>query len=418
MLDLFPGHRIILWHPVESVSELAGIEARPFPNVLGVGEGTGRRSFIPRAVASKFRHFNFGLRAADLLVGALLTRLTDRAMGVTPATREAMRTVQEVGLVVTYGSGALNDLWLQTNLLRWSLVYICARIIGRPVALTGQGIGPLRNRLARFLLGRALQNVQLITLREPGKSVELLGDLRVKRPKILITGDDALVQRRLSDEQLNEILNSEGVPTDQAGIAVHIRPTDYESHLADIYPTIARALDKLVEKTGKHVLFVPMSYKSTIDDRDASENIRRQMRRSENAHVLQKEYSAAQVKAIIGSQSLAIGVSYHFGVFALSSGVPTICLYSNEYYQMKSVGLYAGFGPGAQPVDLHAVSASDDIVWNAVQMLEKRSELSQSLVASTDSMLEQSREAGQILRGLVVEPNSVSLVASDAESLD
>lgn len=51
-----------------------------------------------------------------------------------------------------------------------------------------------------------------------------------------------------------------------------------------------------------------------------------------------------KIKGIISKCIFTIGMSYHFNVFSLSSGVPSGALYMDEYYKIKNLGLYKAFG--------------------------------------------------------------------------
>jgi polysaccharide pyruvyl transferase WcaK-like protein len=50
----------------------------------------------------------------------------------------------------------------------------------------------------------------------------------------------------------------------------------------------------------------------------------------------------AAVKGLVGQAFAAVGVSYHLCTFALSQGVPAVCLMAGAYYGQKGRGL-AGF---------------------------------------------------------------------------
>ena len=47
----------------------------------------------------------------------------------------------------------------------------------------------------------------------------------------------------------------------------------------------------------------------------------------------------ALTKGILGKAYGAIGTSYHFCTFALSEGVPALCIYDGDYYSQKAKGL-------------------------------------------------------------------------------
>jgi polysaccharide pyruvyl transferase WcaK-like protein len=102
-----------------------------------------------------------------------------------------------------------------------------------------------------------------------------------------------------------------------------------------------------------------MSY-GGIDDVRAGNFIKSQYPGS-NFIVLNHKFTASEVKGIISGAHLAVGQSYHFGVFALSSNVPFIGLYSNDYYRLKSEGLLEWYNRGQWGVSIDAIDTISEI---------------------------------------------------------
>jgi colanic acid/amylovoran biosynthesis protein len=57
--------------------------------------------------------------------------------------------------------------------------------------------------------------------------------------------------------------------------------------------------------------------------------------------------------ARIGACRVVVAGSYHAGVFALSQGIPVVCLVSSPYYYHKFHGLAGQFGSGCVVLDLN-----------------------------------------------------------------
>jgi polysaccharide pyruvyl transferase WcaK-like protein len=58
----------------------------------------------------------------------------------------------------------------------------------------------------------------------------------------------------------------------------------------------------------------------------------------------QHDLTAPLVKGVLGRAFGAIGVSHHFCTYALSQGVPAVCIYEGDYYRQKALALAASWG--------------------------------------------------------------------------
>jgi polysaccharide pyruvyl transferase WcaK-like protein len=109
-------------------------------------------------------------------------------------------------------------------------------------------------------------------------------------------------------------------------------------------PLLAELLDRLIEKTGYRILFIPVTYWTTKvfegDLGDAFEVYARMQHRSDVSFVCREKYSPPDMKGVVGSCKMLIGFSYHAWVFAMTSGVPAFGLFFGEYFRMKSRGLF------------------------------------------------------------------------------
>jgi hypothetical protein len=76
------------------------------------------------------------------------------------------------------------------------------------------------------------------------------------------------------------------------------------------------------------------------------------------------ELTAPLVKGVVGRAFGAIGVSHHFCTYALSQGVPAVCIYEGDYYRQKALALAACWGDNrlAMPLgQLELATAAGDI---------------------------------------------------------
>lgn len=67
-------------------------------------------------------------------------------------------------------------------------------------------------------------------------------------------------------------------------------------------------------------------------------------------YVVWNYQTAPELKWLLGQARFGIGLSYHFHVFLLDQGIPSIALYTNSYYDVKLRGAYAAFGYTSAPL--------------------------------------------------------------------
>jgi polysaccharide pyruvyl transferase WcaK-like protein len=321
--------------------------------------------------------------AGQRFVSAARTLARTGAMpaGATPETRELLDLFQNSDLIVNYGSGGLNDIWCDSTVYRWSFCYLAARALGKRMIVTGQGIGPLGNALDRKLLCSALDHVDAITVRDFAASAAFLRENGVRRPPVQIAADDAASLRPAPGEEVLRILSDEGVPSDRPLIAFQFRDTAFDRSVGDHDRGLMAAVaDTLIEQTNGRIVFVSTVYNEErgVDDRAAAAAIVARMKRADRVTVLQGLYDPPTVKGIIADADLAVGTSYHFLVFALTTGVPPVALYTGEYYRGKIRGLFDHFELADATFDMEMTRAEAVARW-ALSALADRPAISARL---------------------------------------
>ena len=69
--------------------------------------------------------------------------------------------------------------------------------------------------------------------------------------------------------------------------------------------------------------------------------------RDSASFICREKYSPPDMKGIVNAGKMLIGFSYHAWVFALTSGIPALGLFSGEYFRTKSKGLFEWYNrPG------------------------------------------------------------------------
>lgn len=88
----------------------------------------------------------------------------------------------------------------------------------------------------------------------------------------------------------------------------------------------AAGLDAILEEHDIRLLFTPHVTGHGNDDRDAAQDVMRRMKNFDRVVTLQDEYTAPEIKAVIGRCHAFLGCRMHALIAALSQSVPTLPL--------------------------------------------------------------------------------------------
>ncbi len=328
-------------------------------------------------------------RAVRLLLNAWLLKKGKRTILLDEEGQRLLNNLRDAALLFNVGGGALNStLWvlLYCN----GLTFWVCKILGKPVILSGQTIGPFNRWLDKKFAKFALNKVDVITLRDANFSIKVLKDLGVAKPLIKETADDAVLLLPVEREEINSILLSEKIELYHPLIGVNMLGSMKTfSKIKTVEQTMAQIADLLISELGAAILFIPMDAYYTSNDAVAASKVLELMEHKDKANLVMNEYDARATKGIIGQLDLAIGFRYHFIVFAATMGVPAIGIYLSEYYRMKIKGILELMEQDKYAVDLEKASP-EQIVELAREALSTKDSISQKLEERTKILGERS----------------------------
>jgi polysaccharide pyruvyl transferase WcaK-like protein len=284
------------------------------------------------------------------------------------AARESLstftRAVREADLVLVAGMGGITDAFSKyasdvLETLDLSLRNKCR------VIMVGQGVGPLEHPDLRARAAAILPRLDLIGVREKRASTPVLHALGVPGDRIVATGDDAIeMAYSARRQQLGR------------GIGVNVRLSSYSGLDESAIDGLRGLLAEICGAIGTSLVPVPISHAPKEDDLGA---IRHLMPRHdpelERARSLR---TPIEVVRQVQRCRVVVTGSYHAGVFALASGIPTIGLAKSAYYIDKFKGLADMFGCGCEVIvldqesNLEALRASLLRLWEAAPELRPR----------------------------------------------
>jgi polysaccharide pyruvyl transferase CsaB len=108
-------------------------------------------------------------------------------------------SLKTANLLISAGGALFQDRTSFRSLIYYSALVMWAKYQKIKVFLYGQGVGPLRSGLGRWLAGLALSQVDLITVRDR-VSIIALADLNVRKPEIHFTAEPLLVKNQVAEQ--------------------------------------------------------------------------------------------------------------------------------------------------------------------------------------------------------------------------
>ena len=125
-------------------------------------------------------------------------------------------------LVVFGGGSLLQDDTSFRSLLYYISIILTSRLLGRPVVVYANGVGPIRSWAGRILTRLALSRVKRITVRD-FESEKLLKRIGVGKP-VRVTADPAFLLSPCSPERRDLILKGAGIKGDSQIVWLALRP--------------------------------------------------------------------------------------------------------------------------------------------------------------------------------------------------
>jgi polysaccharide pyruvyl transferase WcaK-like protein len=251
------------------------------------------------------------------------------------------REIQSADLLLLSGGGYITDVFPGQA---WSALERLDAALGDgvPFALFGQGIGPLRDRSLIAAARRVLPHAKMLAVREKLLSVPLLEELGVPPERIVVTGDDSVeAAYRARKAELGNL------------VGVNLRVAGYTGMSISDVDAIRAPLHRAVQRIGSELTALPVCIVDSVESASDATIAARLLGSMDGQNV---PATSQQLIARVGTCRIVVTGSYHAGVFALSQGIPAVCVFNCEYYEIKFRGLAAQFGSACAVLD----KSSDD----------------------------------------------------------
>ncbi|MFP5363811.1 MAG: polysaccharide pyruvyl transferase family protein [Thermoleophilia bacterium] len=242
----------------------------------------------------------------------------DRVVAAREAVREELDAeIRRMDLMLLGGGGILYDREADHYL---RLVRL-AQDAGVATATYAVGAGPLERRADRVAIADALNEMELVTVRE--KAAKRLLEGSGVECEISVTADPALLLE--AEPFTRRMLEREGLSDGQRLIGMSVREAGSamtEMDVEQYHALLADAADFIVDRFDAQIVFVPLE---RADIREAHRVIGR-MALPERAWVLKRSYGPRELRGLMEHLELAVGMRLHFLLFAATAGVPVAAL--------------------------------------------------------------------------------------------
>jgi len=253
------------------------------------------------------------------------------------------------------GGGNLTDVFYGELFRRCCLILTFAEQ-GKPVVLTGQQLGPFTSSLSKIGLVHALRNATFVGLRDSVDSLDFCREARLDPQRFDLTGDDSLGLDPAGESLVSGVLARYGLKPN-GFLAVNVRIGGYAQEHAGHLQMVAGLVDAVAREFQLPVVVVPIALGPGDSDLESGRKLAQLARFARVQVIAEDGLAPALVKGLLGEAFGAIGVSHHFCTFALSQGVPAVCLHDGDYYSQKAHGLCGFWQDKRLALPLRNVSA-------------------------------------------------------------
>lgn len=297
-----------------------------------------------------------------------------------------LRELGRADLLVSGGGSLLQDVTGRGSVPYYAGIMLLARMLGVPVSVYAQGVGPLRSGASRWLARLALSRAQVITLRDPG-SMELVRQIGVTKPPPVLVADPAFALE----------------PEDAGGCEVSLPPRPRVMFALRPWPgpgagdrevVYARVIRRVCTELGAHVTLLAFQPEVDLDMAhrivglcEADGCVRPQ--------IVAFYGSPGNALSTIAQADLVVAMRLHSLVFAASAGVPAVAIDYDP--KVRAVAEQTG-NVHVVPVD----AGPEEIVRAVLDAWAHRDELRSELARRVPDLKRQAREAARLALSPIV----------------
>ncbi len=256
--------------------------------------------------------------------------------------RRLLRAYDEADLVIAAGGGYLYTRSKRRgNVVLLTVIsnYHCAALLGKPVYLFSQSIGPFAGRFQERLVTRSLRRVRMVFAREADTRRRLEEwSRRWKMGAVHPAADAAFLLSAATPP-----VDIPPPPPGGARVGLTVRSWFHTPEVQQQYEeAMGRFARWLVEEMNAAVFFVPQVtfIKGGDDDREAARRVKAIAGDTPGIHLIEDELDPAGIRGLCGEMDFVVGTRMHSNIYAMTMNVPALAV----GYQPKTAGIMAQLG--------------------------------------------------------------------------
>lgn len=286
----------------------------------------------------------------------------------------------------------------------YSMVY--APLIGKPLYVFPQSIGPLERSSEKWLTKQVLARARIVMVRER-ESQRFLEQIGFQHPRLSLIPDVALDFHGFSEVEGAGWLKERGAVVDPRRPRLGITPINwwvqspdfdfdqqrcYEDALAAVCRFFIRDIG------GEVVLFTQVTgdFEAEQDELAGLRVFEKLVDYSEHVTLIAQGALPHLLKAAYSQMDIFIGSRMHSNIFALTSGVPVIAI----AYRYKTIGLMKSLGLEHWLVQIDQLGQQQNqeaFIYLVRELWQQASELRPLIQQRVDRLAEQCRLAGKLV---------------------
>jgi colanic acid/amylovoran biosynthesis protein len=289
-----------------------------------------------------------------------------------------LEAIANADLVVASGGGYITDEFKDHTNFALKTLKLATKL-GKPTAMFGQGFGPLKDHQLVATARSTLSSVNLFSLREKRVGMPFLQSFQVPQEKVIVTGDDAI-----------ELAYSAHQPKLGEGLGINLRMAAYSGINTHLLHVIKSTLHTFAKQEQVPLIPIPIAhgfYQGFMETDSAS--IRQLlMGYDDTSDGGEQLDTPSKVIAQVGRCRVVVTGSYHAGVFALSQGIPVVCLAKSQYYIDKFLGLADQFGVGCEVLLLNDKNISEKLLTSMEKAWQLSAQIRPQLLGAAQQQIE------------------------------
>lgn len=226
--------------------------------------------------------------------------------------------MRKTRMLISGGGSLIQDITSEKSLQYYLGIIRMAKWFGAKVMLYANGIGPICKEANYKKVASVLNQVDLITLREPS-SLEELKRFGVDQPPCIVTADPAFNLVAASPEEATILIEKAGLPSGASYFGIAVR--EWKHAHGDMVKIIAELADYVKETYGVEPLFIPMQESQDTAIAEACIAAMKQ-----KGYLLQGGTTPSQLLGVVGQAKFIIGMRLHVLIYAAKMGTPVIGL--------------------------------------------------------------------------------------------